>query len=136
MIYKPTKNWVVALLLSIFLGSFGIDRFYLGHIGLGIAKLIFSWFTFGIWAVIDVIVIAMRKVDDRAFYWDDSAEAYAQSAGRGGSQPGGFTGGASAEGPGYPSHIYSTTIPGQFAQEAPVAPVALPVQHQNPFNAK
>jgi len=81
MIYKPTKNWVVALLLSIFLGGFGIDRFYLGHIGLGVAKLLLSWLTFGLWWLIDLILIAMRKVDDRHFYWDDSAEAHRQTAG-------------------------------------------------------
>jgi len=87
MIYKPTKSWIAALLLSIFLGTFGIDRFYLGHIGLGVAKLLLNWFTFGIWWIIDIILIAMRKVDDRDFYWDDSAEAYAQSAPRGNYPP-------------------------------------------------
>lgn len=81
MIYKPTKNWVVALLLSIFLGGFGIDRFYLGQIGLGIAKFLLSWATLGIWWFIDVVLIALRKVNDRDFYWDDSAEAHAQAGG-------------------------------------------------------
>jgi len=88
MIYKPTKNWLVALLLSVFLGTLGIDRFYLGHIGLGVAKLLLSWMTFGLWQILDIILIAMRAVNSRNFYWDDSPEAYAQSAPRGGySQP-------------------------------------------------
>lgn len=84
MIYKPTKNWLVALLLSIFLGTLGIDRFYLGHIGVGIAKLLLSWATFGVWQLIDIVLIAIRKVNTRDFYWDDSAEAHAQSAPQGG----------------------------------------------------
>lgn len=56
------KNFLVALLLSIFLGNLGIDRFYLGHIGLGIAKLLLCWLTFGIWWIIDVILIATKHV--------------------------------------------------------------------------
>ena len=55
------KSYVTALLLSLFLGTFGIDRFYLGYTGLGIAKLL-TLGGFGIWALIDFIMIAMRKV--------------------------------------------------------------------------
>jgi hypothetical protein len=57
------KEWVIALVLSILLGSLGVDRFYLGHVGLGILKLI-SCGGFGIWYVVDVILIALRKVPD------------------------------------------------------------------------
>lgn len=38
-----TKNKVVAGLLAIFLGAFGIHKFYLGKIGMGILYLIFCW---------------------------------------------------------------------------------------------
>ena len=57
------KSWMTALLLSFFLGMFGVDRFYLGYTGLGIAKLL----TGGgctIWALIDFIMIAMNKIPD------------------------------------------------------------------------
>lgn len=74
MIPKPRKNWLLALILSVVLGPFGVDRFYLGHIGLGIAKLLLSWATLGIWWIIDIILIATRKVNDQNFYWDDDPE--------------------------------------------------------------
>jgi hypothetical protein len=57
------RDYVTALLLSIFLGGLGIDRFYLGHTGLGIAKLLTAGGC-GVWSLIDLILIAMRKVND------------------------------------------------------------------------
>mgnify|MGYP003571388250 CR=1 FL=1 len=47
-------NPIVILILSIFLGGLGIDRFMLGDIGLGICKLLFGWITFGIWPLVDI----------------------------------------------------------------------------------
>lgn len=57
------KEWMTALLLSVFLGSLGIDRFYLGYTGLGVAKLV-TLGGCGIWALIDLVLIAMRNVPD------------------------------------------------------------------------
>lgn len=57
------KQYVTALLLSLFLGGFGVDRFYLGQTGLGIAKLLTAGGC-GVWALIDFILIAVRKVTD------------------------------------------------------------------------
>ena len=58
---KGMKSKVVALILSIFLGELGIDRFYLGYIGTGILKLI-TCGGFGIWWLIDLIMIATGKL--------------------------------------------------------------------------
>lgn len=55
------KSKVVALILSIFLGELGIDRFYLGYIGTGILKVI-TCGGFGIWWLIDLIMIATGKL--------------------------------------------------------------------------
>ena len=42
ILYLSLKKSWLTLLFSILLGGLGVDRFYLGDIGLGIAKLIFS----------------------------------------------------------------------------------------------
>lgn len=57
------KSYVVAILLSFFLGGLGIDRFYLGYIGLGILKLI-TCGGCGIWSLIDFILIVIKKLPD------------------------------------------------------------------------
>ena len=51
------KSKTTALVLSIFLGELGIDRFYLGYTGLGLLKLI-TVGGCGIWWIIDIIKIA------------------------------------------------------------------------------
>lgn len=59
------RSYMVALLLSIFLGGLGIDRFYLGYTGLGVLKLV----TLGgcsVWWLIDLILIAIGKLPDAA----------------------------------------------------------------------
>lgn len=57
------KSKLTALLLSIFLGELGIDRFYLGKIGTGILKLITAG-GFGIWWLVDIILIATDQMKD------------------------------------------------------------------------
>ncbi|MFB8760370.1 TM2 domain-containing protein [Streptomyces nigra] len=50
------KSKVVAGVLQLTLGSFGVGRFYIGHVGLGLAQL-FTCGGLGIWALIDGIVM-------------------------------------------------------------------------------
>jgi TM2 domain-containing membrane protein YozV len=50
------KDPMTLLLISIFLGCFGIDRFMLGDVGLGIVKLV-TMGGCGIWTVIDWFLI-------------------------------------------------------------------------------
>ena len=57
------KDWLTAVLLSLFVGWLGIDRFYLGYTGLGILKLLTLGF-FGIWALIDLVLIVMGRLPD------------------------------------------------------------------------
>ena len=49
-----TCDTETVLLLSVFLGSLGVDRFYIKDIFLGIAKLLLGWFTFGLYTSIDI----------------------------------------------------------------------------------
>ncbi len=64
------KKWIVALLLSILVGSLGIDRFYMGYIGTGILKLI-TFGGFGIWWLIDLILIATKSTAFKKVKWVD-----------------------------------------------------------------
>lgn len=59
------KSRLVALLLCLLFGVFGIHRFYVGKIGTGILMLI-TIGGFGIWAVIDLILIIIGSFKDKA----------------------------------------------------------------------
>ena len=69
------KNKLTAILLSIFTGSLGIDRFYLGYTTLGVVKLL-TLGGCGIWALIDLIMIctgSLRPADGSP--WEEEIRA-------------------------------------------------------------
>ena len=50
------KSKIVAGILQLTLGTLGVGRFYIGHVGLGLAQL-FTCGGLGIWALIDGIML-------------------------------------------------------------------------------
>lgn len=64
--FAVMKDPLIALILSIFAGTLGVDRIYVGDIGLGVLKLI-TCGGFFIWYLYDLFVI-MDKVREKN-YW-------------------------------------------------------------------
>ncbi len=71
---EAVKSKLTAGLLGIFLGSLGIHRFYLGHVGIGVVQLlltlVLSWVTCGItasaawiWGLVEGIMILTGGID-------------------------------------------------------------------------
>jgi len=61
--WKPEKKWGVLLVLSIFLGYLGIDRFYAGDVPFGVIKLLTGG-GLGIWWIIDIFRALAGKFED------------------------------------------------------------------------
>ena len=57
------KSPTIAIILSVLIGTLGIDRFYAGDIGLGILKLLTAGGC-GIWWFIDLFLI-MKRVKEK-----------------------------------------------------------------------
>ena len=60
---KSEKDWLVTLLLCLFLGGIGAHRFYVGKIGSGVAQLL-TCGECGIWCIVDLIMIITGKFTD------------------------------------------------------------------------
>lgn len=56
VVLMQMKDPIISLILSIIVGSLGVDRFYVGDIGLGVIKLI-TCGGFYIWWLIDMFLI-------------------------------------------------------------------------------
>lgn len=61
---QSDKNWLVTLLLCLFLGGLGIHRFCAGKIGTGILQLI-TLGGCGIWTIIDLVIIITGNFTDK-----------------------------------------------------------------------
>lgn len=59
------KSRLAAALLCWFVGIFGVHRFYVGKVGTGILMLL-TLGAFGIWALIDLIVILLGSFRDKS----------------------------------------------------------------------
>lgn len=59
------KSRLAAALLAFFLGTLGIHRFYVGKIGTGILIIVTIGGFFGIWVLIDFIMILIGSFKDK-----------------------------------------------------------------------
>ena len=57
------KSWLATLLLCLFLGGFGVHRFFVGKVGTGILQLV-TFGGLGIWWLIDFILIVTKSFTD------------------------------------------------------------------------
>ena len=62
----PPKQWLVALLLGLFFGGFGVHNFYLGYTNRAIIQLILTIIVIGapvtaVWVLVELIMILMRS---------------------------------------------------------------------------
>jgi TM2 domain-containing membrane protein YozV len=67
--YVSDKNRLLALLLALLVGCFGIHRFYVGKTGTGVVMLLLDltligFAVTGVWAMVDALFIAFGEFTD------------------------------------------------------------------------
>ncbi len=67
VVIKSPKSWLTTLLLCIFLGFFGVHRFYAGKIGTGLIWLC-TFGCLGIGWIVDLIMIILSCFKDKQGY--------------------------------------------------------------------
>lgn len=66
------QNPTTLLIISLFLGTFGVDRFMLGQIGLGIAKILTCGGA-GIWTIVDwFLIMNMTKEHNHKLFMQNA----------------------------------------------------------------
>lgn len=75
------KDPTMILIVSLLAGTLGIDRFMIGDVGLGVAKLL-TCGGFGIWAIIDLFMImgAAREKNFQNLFLSTSDEIVSKEA--------------------------------------------------------
>lgn len=74
---QPLKSRLVAGLLGIFVGAFGVHRFYLGYTTIGVVQVLvtvvggvitcgFGWIAGAIWGFVEGILILARQINKDA----------------------------------------------------------------------
>lgn len=61
------KDWLMTLLLCVFVGWLGIHRFYTGHILIGVLQLL-TFGGCGVWTLVDLILIVTDNYKDANGY--------------------------------------------------------------------
>lgn len=65
MAAESSKSRLVALLLCLLVGCLGVHRFYVGKVGTGILIIVTFGGFFGIWVLIDLIMIIVGSFTDK-----------------------------------------------------------------------